>query len=104
MNTKTPIVAEQTPTVIEQGSSPLAVKQWAEERIERISEERIYEETAKVTAIFGEWRQSNDTLLCWMAAIIALIGWLYQQVAALAHGFAHLLLLGAAFSLSPTYG
>jgi hypothetical protein len=98
MNTNPPILAEQTPTITEQGSAHLAVTQIGEKKVERISEEKLYEENAKVAAIFWEWRHKIMThFLTGMAAITALVGWLYKQ-----NGFSAWLctplLLGAALS------
>src|SRR5687768_3287161 len=99
MNTNPPIPAEQTPIIREQGSSHLVVTQKGEEKVERISEERIYEENANVAAIFWEWRHKIMThFFAGMAAITALVSWLYQQIGGFSAWLCAPPLLGAVFS------
>lgn len=99
MDTKASIPVQQNLPTQEQGSSTLVVSQTAEGKVEGISEERIYEETAKVAAIFWEWRHKIMThYFAGMAALIALIGWLYQQAGGIRMWLCAPLLLGAIFS------
>ena len=66
---------------------------------EHLSYERIYEENAKVAAIFWEWRHKVMTnFFTGNAALFAVMGWLYQQAGGIRFWFCGLFLLGGAFA------
>src|SRR5690348_15149431 len=65
-----------------------------------ISEEKLYEENAKVTAIFWEWRHKVLTHFFGVSgALIAVTGWLYYASGDLRPWHCVPLLLAAAYSL-----
>jgi hypothetical protein len=100
MITKNPTVETTTPPIKEQEPSALTVNQVTGERKELISEERIYEENAKVAATFWEWRHKIMThFFTVLAAVFALTGWFYQQSGVIRIWHCSPLILGAIFSL-----
>jgi hypothetical protein len=62
---------------------PAGAVESAVAKVEQISDERIYEENSKVTAVFWEWRHKTmRNFFGAIGAVIAVSGWLFQQ----AHG------------------
>ena len=99
MANKRNTVQDPEPTVMEQEAPTQIVERVAVSKTEQISEERIYEENAKVTAIFWEWRHKIMThFFGAIGAVIALTGWLYQQAGGFRVWHCVPLLVGAVYS------
>jgi hypothetical protein len=99
MSNKRKTVQERKPTVVKQEAPAQIVDRVAVGKTEQISEERIYEENAKITAIFWEWRHKIMThFFGAIGAVIAVTGWLYQQASEFRVWHYVPLLVGAAYS------
>lgn len=93
-------MSTKEPTIIEQGPPTSVPEQATNKSTIHISEERIYEETAKVAAIFWEWRHKIMThFFAGIPALLALTYWFYQQAeSSIRIWLCAPLLLGATFS------
>ncbi len=90
----------QSLPIQEQGTSPLVVSKAAEGKIVRIQRNKYMRRTLKSQRFFWEWRHKIMThFFAGMAALIALIGWLYQQAGGIRIWLCAPLFLGAVFSL-----
>jgi hypothetical protein len=95
----TKIVGIQTTQVVNE-LAPIKVDRHAQESKHAVSEEKLYEENAKVTAIFWEWRHKVLTHFFGVnGALIAGTGWLYYASSQKLHSWHCLpLLLAAVYS------
>jgi heme A synthase len=91
-------VEEQKINVEEAAPSP-SVDRVAVEKTDAISEQKLYEENAKVTAIFWEWRHKVLTHFFGVnGALLAVTGWLYNTSGDLRWWHCVPLLVAAAYS------
>jgi|SRR5215216_329234 len=96
-DTKT--VAERKTPVVKEPGSIQVIDRPAVESPHAISEEKLYEENAKVTAIFWEWRHKVLTHFFGVSgALIAGTGWLYHASQGLRRWHCFPLLLAAIYS------
>ena len=79
MNKKRETIEEQIMRVVKARAPSQIVDRVKEHGSDAISEEKLYEENAKVTAIFWEWRHKVLTHFFGVSgALLAVTGWLYS--------------------------
>jgi len=99
MGKDTKTVDEQKTQMVKQAGAIQLVDRLAVESPHAISEAKLYEENAKVTAIFWEWRHKVLTHFFGVCgALIAGTGWLYHASRSLRWWHSSLLLFAAIYS------
>ena len=79
MEKKRETIEEEITRVVKARAQSQTVDRVAENGWDPISEVKLYEETAKVTAVFWEWRHKVLTHFFGVSgALLAVTGWLYS--------------------------